>query len=446
MTAAEFAEQIRRSGAMETRNLAVFLDPSQPNPPQSSRDLAIALVNAGELTPFQAEMLLTGKRRKLLVGKKYRILNRLGAGGMAEVYLCHHLFMRRPVALKILPTAQANDRACLERFYREARAVAALDHPNIVRAYDVGCDDGMHFLVMEFIEGQSLQEIILHDGPLSVGAAADFIQQTAAGLDHAYCSGLVHRDIKPSNLLIDRQGSVRILDMGLALFFQEDGNSLTRQYDAHNILGTADFLAPEQAVDSHDVDIRADIYSLGATFYYLLTGQCPFPEATVMLKLIAHQSREPTALTTLRPDVPAELAAIIAKMMAKSREERFQEPFDVVEALAPWAAPVESASIPVESGPLSNRATARLDQIADETEKTARLPQTRDETTAPDFTGVVDESSDSAETSRIRNSMKTAPNGIQRALPRQFQGLGRWAVVLAILAFVLAAAFSRFWR
>src|SRR5262249_27270936 len=227
---------------------------------------------------------------------------------MGSVYLCEHKFMRRRVAVKVLPSAKAEESSALERFYREARAVAALDHPNIVRAYDIDQDDKLHFLVMEYIDGASLQEIVKRHGPLEVPRAAHYMRQSAEGLEHAHqTANLIHRDIKPGNILVDRTGLVKVLDMGLARFFNDDESCITAKYD-ENVLGTADYLAPEQALDSHDVDIRADIYSLGATFYFCLTGHTPFEGGTVAQKLIWHQTRQPKPIRALRPEVPEELA------------------------------------------------------------------------------------------------------------------------------------------
>jgi WD40 repeat protein len=242
------------------------------------------------------------------------------------------------VALKILPSAIAKVPGAVERFYREARAAAALDHPNIVRAHDVDRVNGLHILVLEYIEGRNLQEIVAVGGPLSVTVAAEYTRQTALGLQHAFTCGLVHRDIKPANLLVDGTGTIKILDMGLARFFR-DKEQLTKQFDAQTILGTADYLAPEQALNSHEADIRADIYGLGATLYYLLTGRGPFAQATsVAQKIISHQLGEPPSIRSLRADVPKELAAIVSRAMAKKPIDRFQTPDQVAMALAPWIA------------------------------------------------------------------------------------------------------------
>ncbi|MBV9125729.1 MAG: serine/threonine protein kinase, partial [Planctomycetes bacterium] len=260
---------------------------------------------------------------------------RVGAGGMGAVFLCEHKVMRRRVALKILPLEAAESPSSLERFHREARAVAQLHHPNIVAAYDVDQDGKVHFLVMEYVEGSSLQELVKRTGPLSPVRAAHYIRQAAVGLAHAHAAGLVHRDIKPANLIVDRTGTIKILDLGLARFFHDDADNLTREHD-ETVLGTADYLAPEQALDSHGVDIRADIYSLGITFYFLLAGTSPFKEGSVAQKLLWHQLRQPQPIRELRPDVPEELAAVIHRMIAKEADKRYQNPAELADALAPW--------------------------------------------------------------------------------------------------------------
>jgi serine/threonine protein kinase len=336
-TTEEFLELVRKSGVVDEKRLASYVEKLRagaglPGEPSKAAGL---MVRDGILTHFQADQVLQGKWRRFTIGK-YKVLERLGSGGMGSVYLCEHKLMRRRVAVKVLPTAKADDPSSLERFYREARAVAALDHPNIVRAYDIDQDDKLHFLVMEYVDGSSLQEIIKKTGPMDVARAAHYTRQSAMGLQHAFESAaLVHRDIKPGNILVDRQGVVKILDMGLARFFNDEEDILTKKYD-ENVLGTADYLAPEQALDSHGVDIRADIYSLGATFYFCLTGRTPFTEGTVAQKLIWHQTRQPKPIRQLRPEVPEGLVALIERMMAKDPAQRPQTPLEVADALEPW--------------------------------------------------------------------------------------------------------------
>jgi eukaryotic-like serine/threonine-protein kinase len=344
-TREELLVLIQKSGTADQRRLNAVLEQAAGNMPDDAKGLAALLVREGVLTGFQAEQLLEGKWRRFVIGK-YRVLERIGSGGMSCVYLCEHKYMRRRAAVKVLPTSMAEDPGALERFYLEARAVAALDHPNIVRAYDVDQDDDLHYLVMEFIDGASLQELVRRDGPLEPARAADFMRQAALGLQHAHdTAGLVHRDIKPANLIVDRSGVVKILDLGLARFFHEENESITQKYD-ETVLGTADYLAPEQILDSHGVDIRADIYSLGATLYFCLAGKAPFAEGTIPQKLIWHQTRQPKAIRRLRPEVPAALEAVLTKMMAKDPGDRYQDPKELVEALAAFlpASPAEPAA------------------------------------------------------------------------------------------------------
>src|SRR6516164_1460235 len=311
-SSADFLDLVQKSGLVEDKRLAAYADKLRADHtfPADAKGLADRTIRDGILTHFQADQILQGKWRRFNIGK-YKVLERLGQGGMGSVYLCEHRLMRRRVAVKVLPTAKADDPSSLERFYREARAVAALDHPNIVRAYDIDQDEKLHFLVMEHVDGASLQEIIKKNGPMDVLRACHYIRQAALGLQHAHdAAGLVHRDIKPGNILVDRNGIVKILDMGLARFFYDEEDILTKKYD-ENVLGTADYLAPEQATDSHNVDIRADIYSLGATFYFVLTGRTPFGEGTIAQKLLWHQTRKPRPIRSLRPDVPDGIAAVL---------------------------------------------------------------------------------------------------------------------------------------
>jgi serine/threonine protein kinase len=351
---------VRQSQLADAPGLADYLrklETSRSLPPAPA-DVARLLVRDGFLTRFQADQLLLGRARSFLLGK-YKILDRLGAGGGGSVYLCEHSQMQRKVAVKVLPPQLAKDRSALERFYREAEAMAALNHPNIVRAYDVDQCDGLHLLVLEYVDGASLQEIVQKRGPLPFSEAADYLCQAALGLQHAHERGLVHRDIKPSNLLVTTAGPraaasndttvsssvtltperrqptalVKILDLGLARFFRDEDGSLTRDVDRAAI-GTADYMAPEQAVDSHDVDIRADIYSLGCTFYYCLTGRPPFA-GTAAQKLLGHQFQKPPPLRQLRPEVPPVLADLIGRMMAKRPQDRPATPARVVAELDP---------------------------------------------------------------------------------------------------------------
>lgn len=301
---------------------------------QDSDFLAAKLVAMNLLTPWQCENLLQGRYKGYYL-KQYKLLDHLGTGGMSHVYLAEHTLTGRRVAIKVLPKNRVQDSSYLGRFHREAQAVAALDHRNIVRAYDVDQSNDTHFLVMEFVEGRDLQHIVKDKGVLDPARAAEYTRQAAEGLDHAHGAGLIHRDIKPANLLIDRQGVVKILDLGLARFTKDDEGSLTKIYD-ENVLGTADYLAPEQAVDSHSVDARADIYSLGCSFFFLLTGHPPFTEGALPQRLMMHQKSPPPDPRAERSEVPVELAEICQKMMAKKPGQRYASAREVADVLADW--------------------------------------------------------------------------------------------------------------
>lgn len=300
--------------------------------PSTASELAERLFEEKLLTRFQIEQLLAGRHKGFFVGR-YKILGLIGLGGMGRVYLGEHSIMRRQVAIKVLPKAKGSDPAALARFQREARAVASMHHPNIVHAYDMDQEGDIHYMVMEFVDGMSVQEYVRKYGPIPYRQAVDYIDQAADALEHAFAAGIVHRDIKPGNLLIDVNATIKLLDLGLAVFYEErDRDPLTLAYE-ENVLGTADYLAPEQALDSHNVDIRADLYSLGGTLYYMLTGAPPFPEGTIAQKLLAHQNKDPRPIREQAPDAPAELERVIAKMMAKRPDDRFQTPTELREAI-----------------------------------------------------------------------------------------------------------------
>jgi len=338
-TANEFLSALKNSGILNPQQIADQLAGLPED--ADATTLARAFVRAGLITKFQARCLAQGKWRNLIIADKYKILDFLGDGGMGQVFLAEHQLMKRQVALKVPPAKKMSEKGMAERFVREARALAALDHPNIVRAHDLEKWGGLYMLAMEYVDGPNLRDYVSEHGPRPIGQAAHYIAQAAQGLQHAHEAGWVHRDIKPANLLVDPAGVVKVLDLGLAFLLGDDAESPTRKFDESNVLGTADYLAPEQAIDSHEVDIRADIYSLGATMYFLLTGRPIFDCSTVAQKLVAHQMKEPTPIRQLRPDVPPALARILNKMIAKSPAERYQTPAEVAEALMPFASNAE---------------------------------------------------------------------------------------------------------
>ncbi|MEI8382140.1 MAG: serine/threonine-protein kinase [Planctomycetota bacterium] len=347
LTAASFLAGVKQSGLIDPDRLDALVNEIHQAGIDCNDSMAIAtaLVDRKALTEWQSDKLLQGRHKGFILGR-YRLLSLLGAGEMSAVYLAEHILMERRCAIKVLPANKVQDTSYLGRFHREARAVASMNHVNIVRAYDVdkqtesGTD--IHFLVMEYVEGRNIEQIVKEQGPLDYVSAVDYIRQAADGLGHAHQSGMVHRDVKPGNLLIDNTGVVKLLDLGLARFFKTtDEESLTIKHD-EKVLGTADYLAPEQAVDSHQVDARADIYSLGCTMYFALTGHPPFTDGTLVQRLLAHQTKIPPSVRYERPDIDDSLLEILDKMMAKKAADRFQTASEVSEALARWL--IEHAS------------------------------------------------------------------------------------------------------
>lgn len=330
-------ELVRKSDLVKPGKLDSFLENLKERAgrmPTDQEKLAELMIEEGLITKWQADKLLAGKHRGFHLGK-YKLLGAIGKGGMSHVYLAEHVLMQRRVAIKVLPRQRVKDKSYLSRFQLEARAAARLDDPNIVRVYDIDNEGDTHYIVMEYVEGKDLHQLVGANGPLSFNKAVDYIAQVANGLQHAHQMGLVHRDIKPANcLLLNSQNTVKLLDMGLAKL-TDDETSLTLAND-ENVLGTADYLAPEQALNSHEADARADIYSLGCTLYFLIAGRPPFPEGTISERLLKHQVEEPESLIKLRPDIPLSLADICRRMMAKKPEERPQTAGEVAAILNDW--------------------------------------------------------------------------------------------------------------
>jgi tRNA A-37 threonylcarbamoyl transferase component Bud32 len=317
--------------------------------------LAKVLLQRKWLTAYQAALLIQGKAQELQLGS-YVLLDRLGEGGMGQVFKARNWKIGQAVALKIIRKEFVSDTEIVGRFYREVQVTSQLNHPNVIRAYDAGPVGETHFLAMEYVEGRDLDHLVKQSGPLTIAQACDYIRQAALGLQAIHELGLVHRDIKPSNLLLTQAhpgapgpsvGLVKILDLGLARLQESihaksttclpDGQSLTTlTLDGPATLGSVDYLSPEQALDFHRVDIRADIYSLGCTFYFLLTGKPPFGGGPLAVKLMRHQQAEPPKLERFRSDVPPGLSVVIQRMLAKRPQDRYQTPSEVAEALAEW--------------------------------------------------------------------------------------------------------------
>jgi serine/threonine protein kinase len=263
---------------------------------------------------------------------RYRVLELLGSGGMGRVYKAEHRLMERLVALKVINRTYMDNPAAVERFRREVKTAARLSHANIVAAFDAEQVQDCHFLVMEFVDGLSLDRFVQQRGRLRVAEACEYVRQAALGLQHAWERGMVHRDIKPQNLMRTPEGQIKVLDFGLARFLAEgkSGSALT-QFGM--VMGTPDYIAPEQAHDSRAADTRSDIYSLGCTFYYLLAGQVPFPEGSMLQKLMAQVEKTPTPLWHLRNDIPSDVIRIVERMMAKDPGRRYQTPGEVAREL-----------------------------------------------------------------------------------------------------------------
>lgn len=270
---------------------------------------------------------------------RYEIVGLIGKGGMGAVYEARHRMMDRTVALKIINRELVRKPEAVDRFHREVKAAAQLAHPNIVTAHDAEQVGNVHFLVMEYVDGVDLSHAVRDRGALPVSEACDYVRQAAIGLQHAHEQGMVHRDIKPHNLMLTADSTVKILDFGLASLAPKAAtqvgipavrSDLTAVGD---VMGTPDFISPEQADDARQADIRSDIYSLGATLYYLLSGRPPFTDGGVLQKLKSHAESEPESLVSLRDDIPEGLVAVVAKMMAKDPNQRFQTPTAVAEAL-----------------------------------------------------------------------------------------------------------------
>jgi eukaryotic-like serine/threonine-protein kinase len=310
------------------------------------QELGKHLVRIGWLTVYQAKKLFNGHGPELVLGS-YIILDKLGEGGMGKVYKAKQLRLNRIVALKVVRPNLLTNEMALKRFQREAKAAAQLAHPNIVRLFDADQVGDRHFLAMEFIDGADLSAMVKESGPLPVGLACSFIRQAAIGLQHAHDLGLIHRDIKPSNLLVtaptknskfvDAGGVVKILDMGLARVATSDPSDASALTQDGTVIGTPDFMSPEQGKNSSLVDARSDLYSLGCTMYYLLTGQPPFPSGATLEKLLQHQIDQPTPIEQLRQNVPPEVCAIVRKLLAKRTDDRYQSGSALATALDPWS-------------------------------------------------------------------------------------------------------------
>jgi serine/threonine protein kinase len=328
----EFARSLVESELMTAEKVGSFLGSFPPEKrPKTAPELAREMFRQRLLTKFQAQAVYQGKIKYLVLGN-YVVLDRLGGGGMGQVYKAEHRRMERIIALKILPPATTRSRENLLRFQREVKAAAKLVHPNIVTAYDADEAKGFHFLVMECVEGGNLAVWLRLHGPMPVEQAVACVLQAARGLEYAHSEGVIHRDVKPSNLLLDKRGVVKILDMGLARFEQAAGaaDELTQ---SGYVMGSVDYMSPEQGYDMRATDHRSDIYGLGCTLWYLLTGRPIYPGESMVQKVLAHREHPVPSLQADRSDVPEGLDLVFRRMVAKKPQNRQQSMTQVIAEL-----------------------------------------------------------------------------------------------------------------
>ncbi|MGL5097711.1 MAG: serine/threonine protein kinase, partial [Planctomycetia bacterium] len=350
----DFLELLSKSNLLPVDRLAEALAKLPPAVKSGDCEaLARELVKLRVLTAYQAGCLYNGRTGGLFVGD-YLLLDRIGQGGMGAVFRAMHRIMDRVVALKVLPARMMSSNNAVRRFQREVKVAAMLEHPNVVRAYDAGEHRGMHYLVMEYVNGRDLGQHVNEFGPVSIELSVDFMLQAATGLEYAHERGVVHRDVKPSNLLLDAKGRVKILDLGLARLSLTEGESnetdpLT-QAGGGSAMGTVDYMAPEHAENTSLADARSDVYSLGCTLWFLLSGRSMHAGKTTVQRLLAHATQPSPPLTAARHDVPESLAAVFERMVAKDPGERFQSMGEVrtalqeVVAIEHWALQSHSGS------------------------------------------------------------------------------------------------------
>ena len=295
------------------------------------------LVDEHLLTPWQKSYLLKGKTKGFFLGP-YKILKIIGRGGNSFVYAGEHIRLKQLRALKVLARTRTRGQegSSVKRFVREARETAKLDHPNVIKCYDIGVKGELYYLVLEYVKGTDLHKVVSNKGPLSFDLVASCIFQAAQGLRYIKQNGLIHRDIKPGNIFATKSGTIKILDLGLALLDRNDNFDPSITIMHNDNIGTADYLAPEQALNSHHVDHRVDIYGLGCTMYFLLVGHAPFPEGTVVQRIAKHQAVMPQDIMELRPDCPRALRDLCWKMIQKSPDARVQSYDEIINQIKQW--------------------------------------------------------------------------------------------------------------
>ncbi len=332
-----FLKTVLRSGVLDRNQLRAALRELRPDQRQDPEALAEHLIETGKLSRFQAGKLLRGMCVGLVLGP-FHVLAPIGKGGMGTVYLARDSRSDLLVALKVLPPKRAREEdRLLARFRREMEVCRRVAHPNLAWTYEVGVCQGVYYIALEYIAGKTLYRLVTEEGPLDVPRAARLFAEVASALDHAHNQGVIHRDLKPSNIVITPHDHAKVLDLGLALVQGEAPADREVVGGQGYVVGTMDYIAPEQAENAARVDARSDIYSLGCTLYFALTGQPPFPGGTPLEKIQRHRTEEPLPIPQFNPAVPPAFIGLIRRMLAKKPEQRFATAAEVQENLAAWA-------------------------------------------------------------------------------------------------------------
>jgi eukaryotic-like serine/threonine-protein kinase len=333
-----FLKAVLRSGLLDRGQLQAALRAVPRDRRDDPETLAEHLIKVGKLSRFQARKLLKGTVAGLVLGP-FQVLAPLGRGGMGAVFLARDHRSGELLALKVLPPRRARtEERVLARFRREMELSQRVAHPHLARTYEAGVCQGVYYLAMEFIPGKSLYRLVMEDGLLSVPRAAFLFAEAAAALGHAHDQGLIHRDLKPSNILITPNSHAKVLDLGLALMQGETAEAREIVGGQGYIVGSMDYIAPEQTENAADVDRRADLYGLGCTLYFALAGRPPFPGGTAREKIHRHRHEAPEPLHQLVPTVPEAFAGLVHRMMAKKPEQRWPSAHALRDELLPWGA------------------------------------------------------------------------------------------------------------
>ncbi|HEV3448145.1 MAG TPA: serine/threonine-protein kinase [Gemmataceae bacterium] len=341
-----FLRTVLRSGVLDRAQLQDTLRTLPIERRQDPEAVADHLIEAGKLSRFQAGKLLKGMTIGLVLGS-FQVLAPIGKGGMGTVYLARDSRSHLLVALKVLPPKRAREEErLLSRFRREMEMCQKVAHPHLAWAYEVGVCQGVYYIAMEYIPGQSLYRLVTDNGPLEIPRAARLFAEVASALEHAHNQGLIHRDLKPSNIIITPHDHAKVLDLGLALVQGEAPGKLEVVGGRGYVVGTLDYIAPEQAENATQVDPRSDIYSLGCTLYFALTGRPPFPDGTPLEKINRHRFEEPAPVPQFNAAVPPPFIGLLRKLMAKNPEQRFATAAEVQQKLLEWAS--ENSTLPLD--------------------------------------------------------------------------------------------------